>query len=218
MIKHLAASAALAAALSVAGAASASVVTFDVLHSATTLPALGPHYDEAGLSFDVTALGGGPEQIGSFGYNIAADADPVGAAIFVNAQFAQITITKLGGGAFTLNSIDLTDQANGQVPRQNYNLAYSYVDGGGLHSSFFALDSLPGLQTFTLNLTGLQSFTMVSGALNASIDPGVQLDNVRFNEPVGGPAPEPVSWSLMLTGFGGLGAMLRRKRARALSA
>lgn len=29
----------------------------------------------------------------------------------------------------------------------------------------------------------------------------------------GGAVPEPASWALMLTGFGGMGALLRRRRA-----
>lgn len=31
---------------------------------------------------------------------------------------------------------------------------------------------------------------------------------------LGGPVPEPATWALMLTGFGGLGAVLRRSRRR----
>jgi PEP-CTERM motif-containing protein len=35
---------------------------------------------------------------------------------------------------------------------------------------------------------------------------------------LGGPVPEPTTWALMLAGFGGLGAVLRRSRRRALAA
>ena len=201
-----------------AGHASASIVTFDSFHSATTIGAFGPHYAEAGLSFDVLSEGGAAEQIGSFGFSgpsAAADADPVGAAIFVNASTAKITISKVGGGAFTFNSIDLTDQANGQIGRLSYDLAYDYIDGGGFHSSIFALDNHAGLQTFTLNLVGVQSFTMHTGNTNANLGPGVQLDNVRFNESttqIPGVA-EPAAWALMIGGFGMAGATLRRRRA-----
>lgn len=206
-----------AAFIALAGNASAAVVTFDTtFHSANTIAAFGPHYDEAGLSFDVQSEGGAPEQIGSFGYQGASlpyDADPIGAAIFVNASSSKITISKLGGGSFFFNSIDLTDANNGLANRLSYDLAYSYVDGGGSHSGVFALDNLPGLQTFTVNLIGVQSFTMFTGNTNANLGPGVQLDNVRFDESVTAPAPEPASWALMIVGFGGIGASLRRRRA-----
>jgi hypothetical protein len=207
-----------AAFFALAGNAAASVVTFDTtFHSAITIPAYGSHYDEAGLSFDVFSEGGAPEEIGSFGYtgvSLPYDADPVGAAIFVNASSAKITISKLGGGTFFFNSIDLTDAYNGQAnpPRATYDLAYDYVDAGGSHSGVIALDSLAGLQTFTLGLSDVTSFTMHTGNTNANLGPGVQLDNVRFNESTTSGAPEPAAWALMILGFGGMGAMLRRRR------
>ena len=45
---------------------------------------------------------------------------------------------------------------------------------------------------------------------------GFAVDNIRFG--VGGqvvtpPVPEPATWAMMLLGFGGLGALLRRRRA-----
>lgn len=42
------------------------------------------------------------------------------------------------------------------------------------------------------------------------------LDDVTFRDASGGPSsatPEPAAWAMMLMGFGGLGAMLRRRRA-----
>ncbi|HEX2815522.1 MAG TPA: PEPxxWA-CTERM sorting domain-containing protein [Phenylobacterium sp.] len=46
------------------------------------------------------------------------------------------------------------------------------------------------------------------------IDP--VLDNVTVTGPAG--VPEPASWALMLVGFGGLGVLLRRRRAEAVAA
>lgn len=42
-------------------------------------------------------------------------------------------------------------------------------------------------------------------------DVGVKIDSVS------GGVPEPTAWALMLTGFGGMGALLRRRRATALA-
>ena len=38
----------------------------------------------------------------------------------------------------------------------------------------------------------------------------IGLDNISLTQ--SGGLPEPASWALMLTGFGGLGAMLRKRR------
>ncbi|MBS0361191.1 MAG: PEPxxWA-CTERM sorting domain-containing protein [Proteobacteria bacterium] len=213
-LKTIFAAGAAAAAIAMAGGASAAVVTFDSFRSATTIPAYGSHYSEAGLSFYVQSEGGADEEIGSFGYDgVSApyDADPTGAAIFVNASSAKITITKTGGGTFDFDSIDLTDANNGQTPRSSYALNYSYVDGGGSHTGVFNLDSLPGLQTFAVGLTDVTSFTMFTGNTNANLGPGVQLDNVRFDSALDA-VPEPISWALMICGFGLAGATLRYRR------
>jgi hypothetical protein len=42
----------------------------------------------------------------------------------------------------------------------------------------------------------------------------IELDNVSYR---GGAVPEPATWAMMLVGFGGLGAALRRRRALALA-
>ncbi len=208
-----------AAALALAGDASAAVVTFDTtFRSFSTIAAYGSHYQENGLAFDVFSESNVPEQIGSFGYgpaSVAANTDPDGAAIFVNASSAKIILSKVGGGTFTLNTIDLADAYNATVARQSYDLNYSYVDGSNVsHSGVINLDSIPGLQTFSFDLTVL-SFTMFTGNTNANTGPGVQLDNVVFdqvNQPPG-VVPEPTTWALMIGGLGLAGATLRRRRA-----
>jgi hypothetical protein len=47
---------------------------------------------------------------------------------------------------------------------------------------------------------------------------GVSFSILGSTGSVSGPVPEPASWALLLTGFGGMGAMMRRRRARALVA
>ena len=55
----------------------------------------------------------------------------------------------------------------------------------------------------------------------ANLDPGSRYENWTFASqdivPTGG-VPEPATWAMMLIGFGGLGAALRRRRAVALTA
>lgn len=61
----------------------------------------------------------------------------------------------------------------------------------------------------TVKLTFLASTSLSSSSL------GVGLDNVAFDltsSPASG-APEPASWALLIAGFGGVGAAVRRRRA-----
>jgi hypothetical protein len=63
--------------------------------------------------------------------------------------------------------------------------------------------------------SGLFNFTMSYGECCAG--PAVIEFDVN-GAPVTGGVPEPATWGLMLVGFGGLGAMMRRRRAVALAA
>lgn len=200
------------AALGTSGAASASVVTFDSLRTPVYygLDPVGTTYTEAGLTFSAWGTDGRLEHMAVWGYDThpLLLADTAGASVWVNSVNAYMRIEKIGG-TFTLNSLDLADYLNAAFPLDSYDMAYSYVDGGGSHSGVFNLDHAPGLQTFALNLTGVHSFSLFTGPSGGS---GVQIDNVRFDQPIGpSPAPEPASWALMLLGFGCVGALLRRR-------
>jgi len=60
-------------------------------------------------------------------------------------------------------------------------------------------------------------FASENSALNSGYTVGSGFDNfssnVRAFQPSTGGVPEPATWSLMLIGFGGLGLLLRRRRA-----
>ncbi len=84
------------------------------------------------------------------------------------------------------------------------------VQGNGVGPRHTSIDFGTGLtgQTLTLRLN-------LAGLNNNSDNIG--LDNVRFGQsggPVGG-VPEPSAWALMIAGFAGAGAALRRRRAAA---
>lgn len=63
--------------------------------------------------------------------------------------------------------------------------------------------------------TGANTFAFDYGALQGFNDEAWGLDNVSFTAQVSDPTgaiPEPGTWALMILGFGGAGAVLRRQR------
>jgi hypothetical protein len=74
--------------------------------------------------------------------------------------------------------------------------------------------TIGGLEFINPNISGLNQqthFTSSVLSLTATSAGGFQAVTVAA------PAPEPATWAMLLMGFGGLGAMLRRRRAPALA-
>jgi hypothetical protein len=115
----------------------------------------------------------------------------------------------------------------------SYSLALNFVSG----TAFADGNPLDFYGTIGLSATsnsGPPNLGWAPGTITASIDPtitfssGINLNNYSlkvggFDSPLGsgggtGGVPEPATWALMLMGFGGLGAVLRRRRQAALAA
>ena len=204
MKARLAISASLASILVLAAASNAAAsvtVTFDSLTSAsqrTDYPS--GVYVEQGYQF---AAG----ELSSWGTSAPQNADPDGATLFGSFDGTNVTVSKVGGGPFTLTSIDVGDANNfgwaGAIP-------IDYTTAGGTTTTSLVLDSIVGLQTFVTNRTDLLSFTLHQQ------NPYFQIDNVVFGsdavvDPVAA-VPEPEAWALMLAGFAFAGAAIRRQR------
>jgi hypothetical protein len=103
----------------------------------------------------------------------------------------------------------------------SFELAHAESDGSNdFSASFggftgFAIVNTPSfgytLETFTATATGSATTLSFAGRENPS---WYDLDNVDVEDlgPAGGGVPEP-TWALMLSGFFGAGAFLRRRRA-----
>jgi hypothetical protein len=111
---------------------------------------------------------------------------------------------------------------------------YLDVIGGGQPSEMIASNSLGipnagfdnfnpyvlGDIVFEFDLVGASNLQLTDllfsfGTNHEFIGHGVCIANCGVINPTGGPVPEPASWALMIMGFGGMGAVLRRKRALA---
>jgi hypothetical protein len=149
--------------------------------------------------------------------------------------FAQLT-AGLDVGVYSLLSQDFTVSGSATVSGDAAFLAFdsapfnddAYVrilnaDTGALVFSLFASDvntagdfGHTDWTHFTSGVLGSGAYTLQAGVRNNPED----TDNAFSSELIvdsfsvsGAAVPEPATWGLMLLGFGGLGAMLRRRRA-----
>ena len=89
-------------------------------------------------------------------------------------------------------------------------MAVTFAGGKVLIST--PLNLLAGLNSLTFNYTALPRYA--HAGFQGTGDEGWGLRDIVVTQASGG-VPEPASWALMLTGFGALGAVLRRNRRQA---
>ncbi|THD55625.1 PEPxxWA-CTERM sorting domain-containing protein [Phenylobacterium sp.] len=124
-------------------------------------------------------------------------------SVGANGMLSQTFIDDVGG-SLTLD-FDFGGDAGGSTGYQYVSfdgttIAGSYVDttnGSPYQHYTFALGAGTGSDTITFNGRNDPSYNT--------------LDNVAITQTAG--VPEPTSWALMLSGFFGAGAFLRRRRA-----
>ena len=184
-----------------AGAAGATTLTFDELadgYYAQTVVSQGFQFDD----FQANS----PIALFTWDAGSVYDADPGGRTLNNNYFRSTITLTKVGGGLFDFNSVDMTDIYNNFDGQTGGNVLFTFFDGANTTTQTVTIDATPGFQTFTFNRTGLVSLTFQAVTTNE-----VQADNFVLNAATG--VPEPAGWALMLGGFGLMGGALRRRRA-----
>ena len=202
MKHHILAGAAALSLLCGASAAQATTLTFDELpygFYAQTVVSQGYQFDDFDANSSIALFTWEP---GS-----AYSADPDGRTLNNNYFRSTVTLTKVGGGVFDFNSVDLTDIYNNYDGQLGGDVLFTFFDGLNTTNQTVTIDALPGFQTFTFNRTGLVSLTFQAVTTNE-----VQTDNFVLNAAAAA-VPEPATWALMLGGFGLAGAGLRRRRA-----
>ncbi|MBS0334647.1 MAG: PEPxxWA-CTERM sorting domain-containing protein [Proteobacteria bacterium] len=115
---------------------------------------------------------------------------------------------------FTLSGFDLSHLTlTGDFASDDH--ADIFLNGVDTHNH---VDGFSAFQAFTVTsgfVDGANRLDFV--VLNDGGPSSLRVDNLRLAQ-AGGAAPEPATWALMLAGFGGLGAALRRRGARRASA
>lgn len=197
------------AALSLAGAANASVVTFD------DLPVSGNDI------FTFVSSGGFDFNGDHFHIIDTPDSRIVGNGTqFLGAEAAgglgkAVTMTQAGGGLFSLDGLDVAELWRAGEPLNDfYQVSLTGNQfGGGVLSSLITLDGIadgPGgandFQTIALGgWTNLMSVTITGINANGAFG-DYSIDNLLVNV-----VPEPGTYALMLAGLGLVGFMARRR-------
>jgi len=160
----------------------------------------GPTYIEAGFTLTSPDLA-----------SWCADAPHYGGpAAFLNYGGTSGQLTKVGGGTFTANSIDLAHVYNGSFGTQSFTFTGNLFGGGAVFETFTiaAQSGTPSFQTFNFAPT----FTNLTSLDLATQDPSYyQFTNVKLDAVTA--TPEPASLVLMATGLFGVAAVRRKRRS-----
>ncbi len=157
--------------------------------------------------FSVTAPSGAG--LVSWGRTASNNGDPGGATL-MNWNGGVVTIARLDGGLFSLDSLDFGDVYNVGSPET---VSFSFFDGVRTTVRDVVLDRAKGMETVSLGMDSLQSFSfrLVHGTA------AIQFDNLTVGEPVMSAVPEPATWAMMIIGFAAVGTAARTRRRNQLA-
>jgi hypothetical protein len=193
---------ALAASLCVAGAANAGVVTFE---DGKAFSCVSGGRSSGGMSFaqDGYACFYSKTAPGDFPTNLTSEVMAVG--------WVDTLMTRDDASVFDLSTVDL---AFGPFDHAGLTSGITTLTGNFHDGSALSVDLSVrfGFQRYSIDWTGLDSVNF--GGLQGSGE-YLAFDNIAYDDaaapPMGG-IPEPTIWATLLTGFFGMGAMIRRNR------
>ncbi|MDD5034097.1 MAG: PEP-CTERM sorting domain-containing protein [Methylococcaceae bacterium] len=184
-----------------AGNSQATVINFDQVPRTSISYGNGNPYQESG--FQISNSGGNSSALLFWG-NLSYNADPKGNTLSHNYSNSTMTLTRIDGGMFSFNSIDLADVFN--APRGG-DVQFNFVFANKTTSqSTVTLPDLAGLHTFTFNLADLSRVSWTPLTTNG---PFLQLDNIVVDNSSTS-VPEPATFALFGMGLAGLGFARRR--------
>lgn len=202
MIAALCATAAMVAA-STANAAT-TVLDFDDLAQAGTGRKTISQNNFKYQGFNFRSVYVGDPNFFTLGLDDPTNADPNGTTFGHTWEGYETHVTKQDGSTFDVFSVDIADILNAGAANSG-RFRFTFADN--TQKSFnFVTDSNVGLQTLVFdvkNVTGMLFY--------ADVGENIQVDNIRLTGNVAA-VPEPATWAMMIMGFGGIGATLRRRR------
>ena len=169
-----------------------------------------PHIDTNGqCQYGCSGNGvGGAAESGS-GNQHTVDNNGDGRVDFILLKFS--TAVDLTSAYFNVYDVNPDGGADGDAAAYYKGGAFAPVNGGSATSYFnqFTSLALPGSSSGSRNIGGVTfSDTWLIGADPSSSNDGFKLYSISYDAAV----PEPATWLTMILGFGGIGAMMRRRR------
>jgi hypothetical protein len=178
--------------------ASATIITFDSLEQAGSSFQYLSSYNENGFNLSAGSLGSA--QQGNTGWYFGS------ASLFNDHGSAVTTLTKIGGGTFNFDSIDLAPVST--VYGSGATVSFvGNVNGGGTVNASYTLNSTFSFQTFAL--TGFNNLDSVTWIQSANYH---QFDNLVLDQ--SSRVPEPGSLALVGLALAAF-AVARRKAGQA---
>jgi hypothetical protein len=183
--------------------AQAAVMTFESLAlNDNAIHNAGSTYTESGFTISYSG------QIGLLYYGTQYRSYQGSTALFPYSVNNLISLTKVGGGAFDLASIDLTDFTGGSgTQNTTFNFTGTRADNSTVNQSV-TVDDLRGFQTF--NFSGFNNLAKVEWQSNSGGGSNPQFDNINVSAAGTTSVPEP--FTIIGTVIGGTAAVrIRRK-------
>jgi PEP-CTERM motif len=138
---------------------------------------------------------------------------PGSAAAFQNNPGELVTLTKIGGGVFALNSIDLASLFSFGPGTAGSTSFVGDVFGGGQVNGTGGWNFPVGNPTFSTDAFNATWTNLVDVQFTQNLANYFQFDNIVVNAGTQSVTPEPATMTLMATGLVGLvGAGLRRRK------
>ncbi|WP_082992670.1 PEPxxWA-CTERM sorting domain-containing protein [Erythrobacter sp. QSSC1-22B] len=148
--------------------------------------------------------------------NTINNIDRVGAALVNFAGSAVVSLERIDGSVFTLESLVLASNTNNSsgfgVATQDAVFNFNLGDG----STVTRTETISSTGVANRNLLSFNVGAISSFSFRPSVGTGgfLQFDDITVSQDVAGAVPEPSTWAMMLLGFGFVGGAMRSAKRR----